>query len=427
MDDLAALGREYEARTPGSRALQSRLSAVLPSGETRSVTYFPPYPLVLTRGSGAVVTDVDGNAYIDVLNNYTALVHGHAHPSILEAAREAMADGTVFPAPNRPQLELAELLVERYPAIELVRFTNSGTEASTLALRIARRATGRRGLLMFEGGYHGTAPEFADGGPDTRRVPYNNPAALRDALDDSIAAVFAEPFLGSGGVVPAAEGFLRAVQAAARSAGALFVLDEVQALRTYLHGVHGALDLEPDLVTMGKIIGGGFPVGAVGGRRELMELTAAARRGALSHAGTFNGNPVTTAAGLASLRLLDQRAIDQLDVRGASLETTIATAARAAGDVAWVSRFGSILHVHLDDGPLGSEGAAALHLALLLEGVYAAPRGMLNLSTALTDAQLDRVAGAYESALSRIAAHPPATRASDRPRAAGMPVAGGAR
>ena len=404
MEAIAALIAEYEARTPGSRALRGRLEQAFPAGETRSVTFYRPYPVVIERGDGPVLRDVDRHEYLDVLNNYTALVHGHAHPEILAAARAAMSAGTVFPAPSRPQLELAELLVARYPAVELARFTNSGTEASVLALRIARRATGRRGLLMFEDGYHGTAPEFVDGGPDTRRVPFNDAAALWEALDESVAAVFVEPFLGSGGVIPAADGFLSEVQAATRSVGALFVLDEVQSLRSHISGVHGALGLEPDLVTMGKIVGGGFPVGAVGGRRALMELTAAGRPGALAHAGTFNGNPVTTAAGLASLRLLDADAIERLNACAGALEARIAAAAKDTGIAAWVSRHGSILHVHLDDGLPGAQASAALHLALLLQGVYAAPRGMLNLSTVLSDAQLRRIAEGYAAAFTRLAA-----------------------
>lgn len=372
--------REYEARTPRSRELFERFRAHLPGGETRTITFYRPYPVVMVRGEGPILTDVDGNRYVDVLNNYTSLVHGHAFPPIVEAIREAAAEGTAFPAPHPRQLELAELLTERYPAVERVRFTNSGTEAAILAARIARRATGRDRLLLFEGAYHGTGPEFLGERGDVVRVPFGE-----IALDDSIAAVFVEPFLGSGGVIEAGADFLRELQAEARRTGALFVLDEVQSLRNAYHGVHGELGLEPDLVLMGKIIGGGIAVGAVGGRRDVMELTAADRPDALLHAGTFNGNPLAAVAGVACLTALDEEAITTLNRRAAELAERIPMPVR---------RSGSIMHVDSPD-------PAALHLALLLEGAFAAPRGMLNLSTAMTDDRCDAVAEAYGRAVAR--------------------------
>lgn len=375
--------REYEARTPRSRDLFEQFRSRLPGGETRTITFYRPYPVVIARGEGPILTDVDGNRYVDVLNNYTSLVHGHAFPPIVDAIREVAAEGTAFPAPHPRQLEWAELLTERYPGVERVRFTNSGTEAAILAARIARRATGRDRILLFEGAYHGTGPEFLGERGDVVRVPYGE-----IALDESIAAVFVEPFLGSGGVVEAGEDFLHELQAEARRTGALFVLDEVQSLRNAYRGVHGELGLEPDLVLVGKIIGGGIAVGAVGGRRDVMELTAADRHDALLHAGTFNGNPLAAAAGVACLTALDERAIADLNRRATELAARIPISVR---------RSGSIMHVDAPD-------PAALHLALLLEGVFAAPRGMLNLSTAMTDDDCEAVAEAYGRAIARTAA-----------------------
>jgi glutamate-1-semialdehyde 2,1-aminomutase len=376
--------REYEARTPRSRELFASFRRHLPGGETRTLTYYEPYPVVIARGEGAILVDVDGNEYIDVLNNYTSLVHGHAFPPIVAAIAEAARDGVAYPAPHRRQLRWAELLTGRYPAVELVRFTNSGTEAAILAARVARRVTGRSRLVLFEGAYHGTGPEFAGEGGDVLRVPYGEVPSL----DDTIAAVVVEPFLGSGGVIEGGGDFLRALRDAARRAGAAFVLDEVQSLRNAFHGVHAELGLEPDLILMGKIIGGGIPVGAVGGSAEVLGVTAADRPDPLGHSGTFNGNPLAAAAGVACLEALDEDAIARLNARAADLEARLA----AAGAV--VRRSGSIMQV---DSP----NPAELHLALLVEDVYAAPRGMLNLSTAMTDEQLEAVAGAYERALSR--------------------------
>ena len=199
---------EYEARTPVSRGYFERFCRHLPGGETRSVTHFDPYPVVVAEGHGPLVLDVDGNEYIDVLNNYTSLVHGHGFGPITEAVQAAMSAGTVFPAPHGALLELASMLTERYTAVELVRFANSGTEASLLATRIARAATGRRRVVIFEGSYHGSIPEFLDGGGQAVSVAYNDFDQAGGAIDSSVAAVFAEPFLGSGGVIPAEAGFL---------------------------------------------------------------------------------------------------------------------------------------------------------------------------------------------------------------------------
>lgn len=416
MSEPSALIRRFEMRTPKSAGLVERLRRVMPGGETRSATYYPPYPVVIDHGEGAEVVDVDGNRYIDVLNNYTSLVHGHAFGPIVDAAKAAISHGTAFPAPSHAQLELAEALCRRYPAIESVRFTNSGTEASLLALRIARRVTGRSRFLVFEGGYHGTAPEFADVSEARIAVPYNDLPAVEATLGRDVAAVFVEPFLGSGGVIPAEPGFLEAIGRAAKRSGAVFVLDEVQSLRTAFAGAHAALDLRPDLVTMGKIIGGGFPVGAVGGRVEMMHVTAADRPGSIAHSGTFNGNPVTAAAGLASLSQLTPAAIESLNTRGEDVAAAISESAGSIGIPAIVTRAGSIMHLHLvteDQGTRITNATEAnnrsapdqslLHIALMNHGVYAAPRGMLNLSTVISDDQVDRLLAGYRAALLDIA------------------------
>lgn len=404
---------EYRRRTPASAAMRERFVRCLPGGETRSVAFFEPYPVVIASGEGAVIHDIDGNEYVDVLNNYTSLVHGHAHPLVTEALVRAARQGTVHPAPHVSQAALAEHLVERFPAVERVRFTNSGSEAAVLAARLARHVTGRSRLVLATGAYHGTGSFFADAHPDVVRVPYNDPAALAAALDETVAAVFLEPFLGSAGVIPADSGYLQAAQAAAEEAGALFVLDEIQGLRADFNGVHGRLGLQPDLVLMGKIIGGGLPVGAVGGRGDLLDALAAAGGGPrLAHSGTFNGNVVTMEAGLVSMTLLDPPTIATLNKRAQQIGDSISAAATRHGLPVHVLRFGSIMHVHfLADAPRDATAAAAgdhrlaeaLHLALLVHGVFPAPRGMLNLSTALTDAQVDQVRGAYDQALSAVA------------------------
>ncbi|MDQ3890314.1 MAG: aminotransferase class III-fold pyridoxal phosphate-dependent enzyme [Actinomycetota bacterium] len=392
------VAREYRKRTRESARRFERFRACLPGGETRTFTFHEPYPVVLERGEGPVLVDVDGNRYVDVLNNYTSLVHGHAFAPVVEAIAGAARTGTALPAPHPRQLAWAELLQARYPAVELVRFTNSGSEAAILAARIARRSTGRRRLLLFEGAYHGTGADFAGETADASIVPYGDVDRARAALDDSVAAVFAEPFLGTGGVIEASPAFLHGVREEARRRGALFVLDEVQSLRNAPHGMHAEAGLEPDLLLMGKIIGGGLPVGAVGGRREIMAVTAGDRSDRLPHSGTFNGNPVTAAAGLAGLAALDGEAIERLNRRARELAGRIEAEGATAGVRVVVRRSGSIMHVHLAEG----DPPALLHLSLLLEGVYAAPRGMLNLSTAMSDEHCAAVASGYARAFARM-------------------------
>lgn len=402
----------YRRLTPTSAALRDRFVRVLPGGETRSVAFYEPYPVVIESGLGSRLRDVDGNEYVDVLNNYTSLIHGHAHPELTAAIARTAGLGTVHPAPHLAQADLAELLAQRYPAVEQVRFTNSGSEAAILAARLARHVTDRAVLVLADGGYHGTGAFFADPHPDVVRVPYNDIAALETALSTHrVAAVFLEPFLGSAGVVPAADGYLRAAERAARQAGALFVLDEIQGVRTAYDGTHGLLGLRPDLVLLGKIIGGGVPIGAVGGRTDMLTAVTAAAPRRMAHSGTFNGNVMAMAAGRVALDLLDADAVDLLNQRAAQVATAVESAALGYGLPVSVTRVGSILHVHfLAEAPTTAEAARqgredltqALHLQLLTRGVYAAPRGMLNLSTALSDADVDHVVEAYDASLAEL-------------------------
>lgn len=403
---------EFRASTPGSEAVFHRATAVLPGGETRSVTYHPPYPVILVEGHGAELLDADGNIYLDLVNNYTSLIHGNAYPPAVAAASAALAGGAVFPSPHERQLELAELLVGRVPGVERVRFTNSGTEASVLAARLARRATGRAKLMLFDGAYHGSSPPLLAEDPDVVTVAYNDVDAVRAALTDDVAAVFAEPFLGAGGVLPGQPGFLRAVAELARARGALFVLDEVQSLRNGPHGEQGRLGLRPDITVLGKLIGGGLPIGAIGGAEHLLRLTAATTEGHLHHSGTFNGHLAAAAAGTVTLRHLDGPAIDRLDHHARRLATAITDAGARAGLPVSVTRAGSILNVHLSPTPpqdvrqaratAETPLLAALHLALLLEGIYATPRGMINLSTVLGEDDLTRTVKAYAHAFDRL-------------------------
>lgn len=407
---MAGLIQEFEARTPRSRRVADRARRVLPGGETRSITFYAPYPASIAEAAGAVVTDVDGNSYLDVLNNYTSLVHGHAFAPIVEAAKVAAGEGVVYPAPHEAQLDLAEHLIGRHSVAEQIRFTNSGTEATLLAMRTAQAVTGRGHFVLFEGGYHGSAPLISGSHPQVTRVPFNDPSAVAKVLDETIAAVFFEPCLGVGGVIPAEREFVQQLRSMTERAGALLVVDEVQTLRASYGGATELYGVDADLVIMGKLIGGGYPTGALGGRASHLRVLDQATPGAIQHSGTFNGHLVSARAGIVALENLTQSAITRMNESAQKLADRIEAAGRASAIPTLVTRFGSMLHVHLQERAPGNAGqvtsdatdVAALHLALLLEGVFPAPRGLVALSTVLTDDQLDSVALGYERAFARI-------------------------
>jgi glutamate-1-semialdehyde aminotransferase len=285
--------------TTGSSELAERLRRVLPGGDTRSATFYEPYPIAFERGEGYRVVDVDGNEYLDFVNNFTSLVHGHAHPVIVQALVEQVGRGTAFPAPHRAQADLAERIVSRLPSVELLRYTNSGSEANILALRLARANTGRERIVKADGGYHGSWEQL----PMTRRDEVGTPAAVSDlihwcefndvdslrtaveAAGEELAAIVLEPVQVGGGVIVGTPEFFQAARELADEVGALLVLDEVVTLRLAPGGYQSVLGVEPDLTSFGKIIGGGLPVGATGGRREILEATDPRRPDYIGHSG----------------------------------------------------------------------------------------------------------------------------------------------
>lgn len=397
---------EFRSKNPQSAKFFDRAKQVLPGGQTRSVTHYEPFPVILNQGSGGFVVDVDGHEYIDVLNNYTSLVHGHTFAPVVSAVEALLKNGGVaFPSVHEHQIRLAEILSDRIVAAERVRFTNSGSEAAALAARIARHVTGRREIVMAQHGYHGSVPPFSEAlQPNVVRVPYNDLAAMQEALSERTAAVVLEPFQGAGGVVPGDAEYLQATQNAAAKAGALFILDEVQSLRNNYQGAQDELGLSPDLTLLGKVIGGGYPIGAVAGQAAHLEQTSPYVPGYLGHSGTFNGHLTSVVAGAATLEHLQPDVIQSLNSRSKKLQVAIEAAASEHGLPIQVNRAGSIMNVH----PLGNVDAevfySTLHLSLLLEGIYAAPRGLLNLSTVLDEGILRQVAEGYRKAFDRTAA-----------------------
>ena len=386
-----------------------RATASLPGGSTRTTIFNAPYPPYMARGEGLRTWDLDGNEYRDFLGNYTSLVLGHAHPEVVAAVEAQVRRGSAFAAPTEVEIELAEEIRRRLPTIERIRFTNSGTEATMFALRAARAFTGRDLIAKFEGAYHGTHDTVLAGSPGVPgatadlviELPWADEAGIEQALggrEREVAAIIIEPVQGAGGVRVAEPGFLAHLRSLADRIGALLVFDEVIAFRIGPNGAQGRLGgVRPDLTTLGKIIGGGYASGAFGGRAEVMDQFDARRSGALVHGGTFNGNPVAAAAGLATLRHLTPERFAALEARGDRLRATLAAGIARAGLDARVAGIASIFQVFPGPSVLAPEGLtpqSALFLGLLLDGFHLAPRGMGALCTPATDADVDDLAAA---------------------------------
>jgi len=394
-------------------------------------------PVVIACGEGPHVYDVDGNRYIDYVCSWGPLILGHAHPAVVEAVRKAAERGTSYGAPTEAEADLAQLIVEAMPSIELLRFVNSGTEATMSALRLARAFTGRDKVVKFEGCYHGHADGLlvqAGSGvatlglPDSPGVPasyaqetlvarYNDLKSVETIFDrhgDDIAAVIVEPVAGNMGVVPPQPGFLEALREMTRRAGALLVFDEViTGFRVAYGGAQSLYAVTPDLTCLGKIIGGGLPVGAYGGRREIMEMLAP--NGPVYQAGTLSGNPLAMAAGLATLRELQSPGFyERLDALSAKLVESVARAAKRAGVSLWLNRVGSMRTPFFVDAPVTDYASARradtklyarFFHAMLERGVYLAPSQFeaVFMSSAHTEVEIDATVAAAEASFAELA------------------------
>lgn len=389
------------AGIPSNDELFARSTEVIPGGVNSSIRAFASVggrPYVVARASGAHVWDVEGTEYIDLVQSYGAVILGHAHPAITAAVAAAAVDGTSFGAPTPREMKLATAIGERVDSCEQVRFMNSGTEATSTAVRLARGATGRDRVVIFHGNFHGaTDALLAAGGSgvatlglpgtagvpagavaETMVVPYNRVPTL----DETVACVIVEPVAANMGVIPPEPGFLEGLRAECDRVGAVVVFDEViTGFRLGPGGAQAKYDVTPDLTTFGKVIGGGLPIGAVGGRRDLMETLTPL--GSVFHAGTLSGNPIATAAGLAALDLLGGDVYIELMARARHLSALLRDACAAAGFPAQFPVVGTLLGMVCGDidRPVDFEGAkqtdeaayARFFHAMLAEGVAMAP------------------------------------------------------
>jgi glutamate-1-semialdehyde 2,1-aminomutase len=419
-----------------SAELYGRALRSIPGGvnsPVRAMRAIGREPIFIARGEGAEIVDVDGNRYVDYVCSWGPLIHGHADPHVLAAIGEAAARGTSFGAPTEGEVRLAEEIAARIASVEMVRMTSSGTEATMTAIRLARAATGRELVLKFAGAYHGHVDGLlaeagsglatqalpaspgvpASAAAQTLVVPWNDEQALIAASDRSdLAAIIAEPLPANMGLVPPREGFLELLAERAAASGALLVLDEViSGFRVARGGAQELAGIEGDLTIMGKVIGGGLPAAALGGRSELMEMLAPS--GQVYQAGTLSGNPLAVAAGLATLELLDTAAYARLGALTERLAAGLRGAAAEHGRAVQVVSAPGLLTVFFSEHPVGNFGEATrCDLAayarwcreLLRRGVYPPPSQFEAWfpSLAHTDAQLERTLAAAADAFAAL-------------------------
>jgi glutamate-1-semialdehyde 2,1-aminomutase len=408
---------DFADRSVESSRLHDAARTVMPGGNTRSLFYLPPFPLTFVKGAGSILTDADGRHYVDMLGDYTAGLLGHAEPQVRAAVNAALENNSSVGGIHPLETTLARSMCARW-SLDLVRFTNSGTEANLMAITAARAATKRSTIMVMEGGYHGGVLYFVAGA-----APWNAPypavlarfndlehcrATIADVGDD-LAAVLVEPMLGSAGCIPPSPGFLHGLIDAAHQAGALVIFDQVMTSRLGPHGLAELLStddapLQPDLQTFGKYIAGGYSFGAFGGRDQFMQLFDVTRPGSLPHAGTFNNNVASLAAGVEVLdHLYTAEIADRFTRRGDDFRSTIAAVLGRHGLPLCVTGIGTMLNIHTHrHAPTDGRAAVQrnlelqelLYLALLQRGYYVAPRLMINLSLSLTD---DHLAGFVEA------------------------------
>jgi glutamate-1-semialdehyde 2,1-aminomutase len=406
--------RDYAARNPRSLAHHEAATGVMPGGNTRTVLFYDPFPVTFARGAGARLWDIDGHEYVDYIGEFTAGVAGHSNPAIRRAIDAALDNGINLGGHNTYEPKFAALVTDRFPTMELVRFTNSGTEANLMAISTAIAATGRKKVMVFRNGYHGAVFTFSPGqhlnAPfDYVIADYNDldgTAALIDANADSLAVVILEPMLGGGGCISAELPFLQMLRARTAKHGIVLIFDEVMTSRLSPHGLQHILGVKPDMMTLGKYVGGGMSFGAFGGREDLMARFDPRRPEALPHAGTFNNNVLTMSAGIAALsEVYTPEAANALNAMGEALRARLNAICAKHGVAMQFTGRGSMLAVHMLKGEIRSPRDAAKGNALAKDlfffdlqkaGIWIARRGMMVLSLPLTQTDMDAFAEAVE-------------------------------
>jgi len=413
---------EYQKKTPKGAGIMEKAYRVLPGGDTRRSIFFFPYPLWIKNADGCHLWDEDGNQYLDFHNCYTVMMLGHGNPAVKAAMKSAIDEGTTaLGAFKSSVVRWADILCERLVSFDQVRFTNTGSEAIMLAIRAARAFTGKDKIIMEEGGYHGcydavVFPPDSNGLPtslmkDTIIVPHNDNAALEQAIMENrgqVAALVLEGLMGAAGMIPPADGYLEFARKITAEYDILFIQDEIITFRLDQGGMQHLKGIRPDLTTVGKIVAGGTPGAAFGGRRDIMQqFSPEAPR--VHHAGTLNANPLTAAAGVAQLEQTTPELIDRLNALGESLANGIRTIFARNGIRAQVTGMGSLMNVHFSPVPIVDGRTAReqsnkdvlhlFHLSLVNHGILTPERGMFCISAPMSDKEIRAALDAVEDVI----------------------------
>jgi glutamate-1-semialdehyde 2,1-aminomutase len=431
---------KFVANTPKSKRLQEEASEYLPGGSSRGTAFFAPYPTFVDHGEGLHVYDVDGNRYLDFMINATSLVLGHAHPDIVNVLQEQAARGTAFSGPTEAQIRLAKILCDRVPSVDTIRFTNSGTEGTMMAIRAARAYTGRHKIAKIEGGYHGAheyvsisvyppadkldpnettpIPEYPGQPPsvaeDVFVLPFNDletsQRVLRENKND-VGCVIMEPIVSHFGYLPANLDYLRGMRKLTEELDMVLIFDEVQSFRLAAGGAQEAFGVIPDMTTFGKIIGGGMAVGAFGGRRDIMDQFDPTQPGAIAHAGTFNANPMTMLAGEVVMNHLTAEVFDSMNALGEMLRQKLRAVFDELEVEAQVTGIGSMFGIHFTADEIVDYRDVVHSDHTMMKAVFT---GLLNervllqtachgaLSALTTEAEVDELVDAIRRVVQRV-------------------------
>ncbi len=416
---LQAAVTNFVNKRPKTEAAHERATCVMPGGNTRSVLFSQPFPIRAERSAGNTIWDLDGHAYLDLVGEYSAGIYGHSNPRIHQAVAAALAQGLNMGAHHMQEVVFAEAVTKRFN-LDLVRFTNSGTEANMMALAAARNSTGRKKIMPMHGGYHGGTLYFSHGAS-----PVNAPfecvlahfndvektCALLATHADDLAAVILEPMLGGGGCLPATPEFLAMLRDETQKRGIVLIFDEVMSSRLHPNGLSAKYGIEPDLKTLGKYIGGGMSFGAFGGKREIMQQFDPSRPNALPHAGTFNNNTLTMTAGHAGLtEIFTPEACVALNERGDALRHALNDLFMRYQASMQATGVGSMITLHPIATPIIGPGdmekadmrlKRLLYLDLLDQGIYVAERGFMALSLVIAESDTQRLLAAMEGFIKR--------------------------
>lgn len=430
--------------SPNSKALYQRAKAVMPAGNTRHTVYRQPYQVYAQRGDGCRITDVDGTVRIDATGNFTSLIHGYGSDRIREAAIRQIEMGMCFGMPTPGEVRLSEILAERLPSVEQLRYCNSGTEAVMNAIKVARAYTGRSVIAKVEGAYHGTydPAEISQNARPETWGDHDNPSSVatslgtpQGVLDDvsvipfndveraerilrakgnSLAAVLVDVMPNRAGLVPASPEFLAMLRKVTRELGALLILDEVITFRLGYNGAQGRFGVDPDLTALGKVIGGGLPVGAIAGKAEYMSVyDPSGGPAAVQHGGTFSANPVTMMSGIAALEDLTPTSFEHLEALGDQFAEEAMACFKRHGVAAQITGMGSLRRIHMIDASISdfrslfaagdkSGQVAALAKAVFDEGVLMATNGLMAFSTPMTSTDIEEIVAALDRALPKV-------------------------